>query len=70
MADEPRVIQPIVIMPPPPDPEDSYVDEDAERFIEDTTVPGGMTFTEWLAATRPKPLPRVSDDLAIDAPEG
>lgn len=53
MNDERRIIQPVVIMPPPP-PVDDVPDEEASRFIEDTSVPTDLTFSEWVAQNRPQ----------------
>jgi hypothetical protein len=70
---EQRVLQPMVIMPPPveaataPDVDD----QDADRFIEDTTVEGGLTFQEWIARNRPIPKvePVAGVDFSADIPD-
>ena len=72
MADEPRIIQPLVIMAPPPDPTISADDVEAERFIEDLTVPSDLTFQEWVIRNRPlPPMERVADatPLLADVPD-
>ena len=52
-------MQPLVVMQPPPDPADNLDPDGGDRFIEDTTVHSGLTFTEWLAQHRPiPPAPR------------
>ena len=53
MSDGPRVVQPMVVMQPPPEP---LIDPDGgEQFVEDTRVQGDLTYTEWLAQHRPLP---------------
>lgn len=63
MADEPRILQPIVVMPPPPDPEATYDDVEAARFIEDTTVVDDLTFEQWVAQRRPLPAAPNPEDV-------
>ena len=60
---EPKVITPLVVMPPMEQPPDA-VDIDSERFIEDTSVPTGLTFEEWLAARR-EPTTGAADEADI-----
>ena len=55
MAEEPRVLQPLVIMQPPAEPLPTSEDEEAERFIEDLAVPSDLTFQDWVARNRPLP---------------
>jgi hypothetical protein len=72
MADEPRVLQPIVIIPGPSDPTPTADDLEAERFIEDLTVPSDLTFTEWVARNRPLPMMELVPDatpLLDDVPD-
>jgi hypothetical protein len=69
MAEEQRIVQPLVIMQPPADPEATFVDEQAERFIEDTTVEGGLTFAEWVAKNKPIQTPPPDTTAAADVPE-
>jgi hypothetical protein len=72
VAEEPRVIQPIVIIPGPIDPTPTADDVEAERFIEDLRVASDLTFTEWVARNRPlPPLELVPDPspLLADVPD-
>ena len=71
MADEPRVIQPIVTMPPPYDPSTAVAatEEEAARFVEDTEVDTSLTFTEWVASRRPIPVPEPTSEIADDGPD-
>jgi len=65
MAEEPRVIQPLVIMPSPVD-STPVADDEAERFIEDLVVPSDLTFQEWVARNRPlPPLEQAADATAL-----
>lgn len=71
MADEPRVIQPLVIMTAPTEPSPG-IDGEADRFIEDLTVPSNLTFQEWVAVNRPlPPLELVKDPTPLldDVPD-
>ena len=71
MADEHRVIQPMVIMTPPPDPEVTYDDQEANRFVEDTQVRGDLTFQQWVAQRQPLPAVAAEPEspFADDVPE-
>lgn len=71
MSNEPRVVQPLVVMQPPPDPQQTYDEAQADRFIEDTSIPTGLTFEEWCAQRRPLPFPGDSGkaELTADVPE-
>ncbi len=72
MAEEPRVIQPMVLIPGPTDPVPTYDDVEAERFIEDTSIPSDLTFQEWVARNRPlPPMEKVADPTPLldDVPD-
>ena len=68
---EPRVVQPLVVMQPPPDPLSTYDEVTAGQFVEDTTVTTGLSYEEWCAQRRPLPYPgdSVDTDLSADVPE-
>jgi len=54
MAEEPRVVQPLVVMPPPVDVS-PLADDEADRFTQDLSLPSNLTFQEWVARSRPLP---------------
>jgi hypothetical protein len=64
MAEEPRVIQPLVIIPGPVDPTPTTEDE-ADRFIENLVVTSDLTFQDWVARNRPLPPMEKSPDAAV-----
>jgi hypothetical protein len=67
---EPRVVQPLVVMQPPPDPLSNYDEATSGQFVEDTTIPTGLTFEEWVTQRRPLPFPESAEvDLSTDVPE-
>ena len=67
---EPRIVQPLVVMQPPPDPLSSYDDMVADQFTEDTTVSTDLTYEQWCAQRRPLPYPgETAPDLNADVPE-
>lgn len=70
MGTEPKIVQPVVFIPPTietPDP--GVEDPDADRFIEDTSVHVDLTFEQWVANHRPPPpVAAASDEFADDVP--
>jgi hypothetical protein len=71
MAEEPRVIQPMVIMPAPTDPE-PVPDDEGARFVEDLRVASDLTYQEWVSRNRPlPPMEKVADPtpLLADIPD-